>query len=56
VRSSELFTPDVFVEDIAQRNSSTVAQRLGPAPEWALAALGAGAVVVAARLSRRARR
>jgi apolipoprotein N-acyltransferase len=55
-RSSELFTPDVFVEDIAQRSSATVAQRLGAGPEWALTALGAGALVVAALLRRRARR
>jgi len=55
-RSSELFTPDVFVEDIAQRSSATVAQRLGAGPEWALTALGAGALVVAAVLRRRARR
>jgi apolipoprotein N-acyltransferase len=55
-RSSELFTPDVFVEDIAQRSSATVAQRLGAGPEWALTALGTGALVVAAVLRRRARR
>ena len=40
VRSSSLFTPAVFVEEIAQRDSVTVAQRLGAAPEWALTALG----------------
>ncbi len=47
VRSSSLFTPAVFVEDIARRSSSTVAARLGAAPEWALTALGAAAVVTA---------
>ena len=31
-RSSSLFTPAVFVEEIAQRDSTTVAQRLGAAP------------------------
>jgi apolipoprotein N-acyltransferase len=46
-RSSSLFTSDVFVEEIAQRDSVTVSQRLGAAPEWALSALGAGAVLVA---------
>ncbi|HEY0125565.1 MAG TPA: apolipoprotein N-acyltransferase [Blastococcus sp.] len=56
VRSSELFTPDVFVEDIAQRSSTTVAQRLGAGPEWVLAAIGAGALCCAAALRRRARR
>ncbi len=44
VRSSELFTPAVFVEDIAQRTSTTLAERLGPAPEWVLTALGLGAL------------
>jgi len=46
VRQSSLFTPAVFVEDIAQRSSTTVAQRLGAAPEWALTAIGAGALLV----------
>ncbi|MGY2084788.1 apolipoprotein N-acyltransferase [Blastococcus sp. SYSU DS0539] len=45
VRSSQLFEPDVFVEEIAQRDDRTVAQRLGSAPEWLLTALGAGAVL-----------
>ena len=49
VRSSGLFEPAVFVEEIAQRNSTTVAQRLGAVPEWALTAVGAAAVLVAAR-------
>ncbi len=56
VRSSELFTPDVFVEDVAQRRSATVAQRLGSGPEWGLTALGAGALAAAAGLRRRSRR
>ncbi|CAA9269331.1 MAG: Apolipoprotein N-acyltransferase in lipid-linked oligosaccharide synthesis cluster [uncultured Blastococcus sp.] len=56
VRSSELFTPDVFVEAIAQRSASTVAQRVGAAPEWALTAVGAGALVAALVLRRRAAR
>ena len=47
-RSSELFTPAVFVEEIAQRRSTTVAERLGAWPEWLLAAVGAGAVLAAA--------
>ena len=54
--SSQLFTPDVFVEEIAQRSSSTVAQRVGAGPEWALAAVGAGALVVALVLRRRVAR
>jgi apolipoprotein N-acyltransferase len=48
-RQSELFTPDVFVEEIAQRDDVTVAQRLGAAPEWVLTALGLGALLVVVR-------
>ncbi len=44
VRSSALFTPAVFVDDIAQRDSTTLALRLGSAPEWVLTALGLGAL------------
>jgi apolipoprotein N-acyltransferase len=47
-RSSELFTEAVFVEDVAQRSDTTVAQRLGAAPEWVLSAIAAGALLVAA--------
>jgi len=54
-RSSELFTPDVFVEEIAQRDSRTVASRLGSAPEWVLVVLGLGALAAAVRRSRTAR-
>jgi apolipoprotein N-acyltransferase len=57
---SELFEPAVFVEDVAQRDSTTVAERLGAAPEWALGVLAAGALlavaVPAAVRRRRARR
>jgi apolipoprotein N-acyltransferase len=62
VRQSGLFRPAVFVEEIAQRDSTTLAVRLGTAPEWLLTALGLAAVAVALRpavrraLSRRARR
>jgi apolipoprotein N-acyltransferase len=57
VRSSSLFTPAVFVEEIAQRDSTTVAQRLGAAPEWALTAIGAGALMtIALQRRRRSRR
>jgi apolipoprotein N-acyltransferase len=55
-RSSELFTPAVFVEEIAQRHSTTVAQRLGAAPEWVLATVGAAALAAAAVPSLRHRR
>jgi apolipoprotein N-acyltransferase len=53
-RSSSLFTPDVFVEQIAQRSSTTVAQRLGAGPEWVLTGLGAAALLIVA-LQRRKR-
>jgi apolipoprotein N-acyltransferase len=49
VWSSSLFTPAVFVEDVAQRDSTTMAQRVGAAPEWALTAVGAAALLVAVR-------
>jgi apolipoprotein N-acyltransferase len=55
-RSSKLFTPAVFVEEIAQRHSTTVAQRLGAAPEWVLATIGAAALGAAAGPSLRRRR
>ncbi len=55
-RRSELFTPAVFVEDVAQRDSTTLAERLDAAPEWALTALGAGAVLAVAVPALRARR
>lgn len=54
--SPELFTPDVFVADIAERSSSTVAQRLGSIPEWVLTAVGVGALLAAAVPGLRARR
>ncbi|MGY1717067.1 apolipoprotein N-acyltransferase [Geodermatophilus sp. SYSU D01106] len=56
VRSSGLFTSAVFVEDIARRDGATLAQRLGAGPEWALSALGAGAVLAVAVPALRARR
>jgi apolipoprotein N-acyltransferase len=56
VRSSELFEPAVLVEEIAQRDSATVALRLGAAPEWVLTALGAGALLAAVAGGRLRRR
>ncbi|WP_040339341.1 apolipoprotein N-acyltransferase [Candidatus Blastococcus massiliensis] len=53
VRSSELFTPDVLVEEIAQRDSRSVASRLGAGPEWLLTAVGVLAVGAAVRLRRK---
>ncbi|WP_369138208.1 apolipoprotein N-acyltransferase [Modestobacter versicolor] len=45
---SELFTADTFVQQIAQRDSRTVAERLDAGPEWVLTALGVGAVLAVA--------
>jgi len=54
-RHSEMFTPAAFVEEIAQRDSRTVAERLDAGPEWVLTAVALGAVlaVVVPALSRR---
>jgi apolipoprotein N-acyltransferase len=52
-RRSSLFTPATFVEQIAQRDDRTVAERLGEAPEWALVAVGLGALAAVAIRSRR---
>jgi apolipoprotein N-acyltransferase len=48
VHRSELFTRDTFVEEIAQRDDRTVAERLDAGPEWVLTALGVGAVLAVA--------
>ena len=45
VDRSELFTPDVFVRDIAQRDELTLATRLGEIPEHGLSVLGLGALL-----------
>jgi apolipoprotein N-acyltransferase len=56
--ASGLFEPAVFVEEVAQRDSTTLAERLGAGPEWLLSAVGAGALLaaVAPALRRRPRR
>jgi apolipoprotein N-acyltransferase len=53
VRSTSLFTPAVVVADIAQRDGTTLATRVGAAPEWVLTALGAGALIAAVVRRRR---
>lgn len=55
-RRSELFTPAVFVEDVAQRDFTTLAERLDAVPEWTLTVLGAAAVLAVAVPALRARR
>jgi apolipoprotein N-acyltransferase len=54
--ATELFEPAILVEEIAQRDSRTVALRLGAVPEWALTAVGVGGVGAALWLRRRAAR
>jgi len=56
VQQSQLFTPDGWVSRIAQRSGTTVADRVGAAPEWALTGLGIGAVAATLVLGLRRRR
>jgi apolipoprotein N-acyltransferase len=56
VRQSQLFTPDAFVQQIAQRSATTVADRVGAVPEWVLTGLGTGVFVAALVLGFRRRR
>jgi apolipoprotein N-acyltransferase len=56
VHRSQLFTPQTFVEPIAQRSSRTPAERLGAVPEWVLTALGLGSVLAAGAPALRRRR
>jgi apolipoprotein N-acyltransferase len=56
VRSSQLFTPDSFVERIAQRHGTTVADRVGEVPEWVLTTAGVGALGAVLVLGFRRRR
>jgi apolipoprotein N-acyltransferase len=56
VRQSQLFTPDAWVDRIAQRSGTTVADRVGALPEEALTGLGAAAVVAALAVGLRRRR
>jgi apolipoprotein N-acyltransferase len=50
-RSGE-FVPDIQVARVPARTARTIADRVGPLAEWALALLGIGAVVVASRRNR----
>lgn len=52
-RTGALFTPGVLVERVPLRTTTTLATRVGPAPEWVLAALGVGAIVAGAMRRRR---
>jgi apolipoprotein N-acyltransferase len=46
-QETKLFTPDALVARVPVRSGTTLATRLGPAPEWALVALGVIGVVAA---------
>jgi apolipoprotein N-acyltransferase len=48
VDETEEFTPDVLTAAVPLRDDRTVADRVGAVPEWLLAALGVGALAVAA--------
>ncbi|WP_235036660.1 apolipoprotein N-acyltransferase [Actinomadura sp. K4S16] len=53
VDRSREFVPDIQVAAVPARASRTTADRLGEAPEWALALLGLGAVGAAVRTARK---
>jgi apolipoprotein N-acyltransferase len=59
-QQTKLFTPDALVARIPLRSGTTLATRLGPAPEWLLVALGllgvAAALVVQSRANAGQRR
>ncbi|QKW40585.1 apolipoprotein N-acyltransferase [Actinomadura sp. NAK00032] len=50
---SREFVPDIQVRTVPARTARTPADRVGAAPEWALAALGLGAVLAAAWTARK---
>ncbi|TMR25784.1 apolipoprotein N-acyltransferase, partial [Actinomadura geliboluensis] len=50
---SREFVPDIQVRTVPARTARTLADRVGAAPEWALAALGLGAVLAAAWTARK---
>jgi apolipoprotein N-acyltransferase len=46
-KQTKLFTPDALVARVPLRSGTTLATRLGPAPEWMLVALGLSGVAAA---------
>jgi apolipoprotein N-acyltransferase len=54
-QQTKLFTPDALVARVALRSGTTLATRLGPAPEWVLVALGLLGVVAALVVQSRAK-
>jgi apolipoprotein N-acyltransferase len=55
-RTGALYTPGVLVDRVPLRTTTTLATRLGPAPEWLLTALGVAAAATGAGLAVRRRR
>jgi apolipoprotein N-acyltransferase len=55
-RTGALFTPGVLVDRVPLRTTTTLATRLGPAPEWVLAAAGVAAAGVGGIRGARTRR
>ena len=54
-QQTKLFTPDALVARVSLRSGTTLATRLGPAPEWVLVALGLLGVVAALVVQSRAK-
>jgi len=54
-QSTSLFTPAALVERVPLRSTTTLSDQLGPAPEWAMVAVGLGALGVAIAVRRRSR-
>jgi apolipoprotein N-acyltransferase len=52
-RTGALYTPGVLVDRVPLRTTTTLATRLGPTPEWVLAALGVAAAATGAVRGRR---
>jgi len=53
-QQTKLFTPDALVARVPLRSGTTLATRLGPAPEWVLVALGLLGVAAALAVQSRA--
>jgi apolipoprotein N-acyltransferase len=54
-QSTSMFTPAALVERVPLRSTTTLSDQLGPAPEWAMAAVGLGALGVVIVIRRRSR-
>ena len=54
--SSKIFTQTVIVDRVPLRDTLTIADRLGPAPEWVMAAIGGIGCLVGWVTARRSRR